>query len=228
MRAVNLLPDQYRRRVPTGTAGGAYVVVGALLFILVAAAIYILASNQVNDRKDELVKVKNETAVAQAEASSLAAFGSFSTIKNTRVNSVRGLAGQRFDFERLMRELAHVLPRGSWISTFDASASPAAAAAAGGTSTGSGPSLRLTGCAPTPSVVATVLVRLRKLHRSQDVRLASSTRAGTQAASGSEGCGSTRNRPNYSFELNVDFTPTATRSDLVATDKVPASLGGGQ
>ena len=228
MRAVNLLPEEYRRRVPTGQAGGAYIVVGVLLFILVAAAVYILADNQVKDRQNELVKAQNETRAAQAEAASLAAFGNFSTIKQTRVNSVKGLSGQRFDFERLMRELAHVLPRGTWVSSFDAvaasSAPPAGSAVA---ATAPAPTLHLTGCAPDPSAVATVLVRLRKLHRSQDVRLASSARGSAESGS-TTACGTTRNRPNYSFDLNVDFSPNPSRSDLVATDKVPASLGGGQ
>jgi Tfp pilus assembly protein PilN len=221
VRPVNLLPEQYRRRAPTGRAGGAYIVVGALLAVLIGSALYILASNQVNDRKDELVKVQNETRRAQAEAASLAAFGNFSQVKQTRVDSVRSLSAQRFDFERLTRELAHVLPRGTWIASFDASAKPTGESAAGG------PTLKLSGCAPAPSAVATVLVRLRKLHRSEDVRLASSAQgAGTGGAT--TACGTNRGKPNYSFELNVDFSPTPSQSDIIATDKVPASLGGGQ
>jgi hypothetical protein len=86
------------------------------------------------------------------------------------------------------------------------------------------------------------MVRLRRLHQAQDVTLVSSELPDdTAAADGAahveeegeaaapttavDGCGETRGRPNYEFEVKVVLAPVP--ADQPGGEEVPASLGGG-
>ena len=105
MRAVNLLPEQHRRR-PAGThapKGSAYVVLGVLGVLLVMAAVYTLTSNQVKDRTTQAEEARQEADGYEARVQALGAYGNFRQTKETRLASVRDLAKNRFDWERLMR-----------------------------------------------------------------------------------------------------------------------------
>ena len=226
MRAVNLLPEEYRTRRPTGArSGSAYVVIGILAAVLAAAAVYILADNQVKDREQTLVRVQSEAAAAEAEANSLTAFTNFRTVAQTRIDTVRGLAASRIDWERVVRELAHVLPDGVWITSLDATAVAGAAsqqqAASAGAGSGRGATLTLSGCAPEHVDVATLLVRLRKMNDATEASLNSSAK-GEDDSTG--GCGTTDGTANTAFDAVVTFAAAATPAE---PDQVPASLGGG-
>ena len=230
MRAINLLPEEYRTRRPTGArSGSAYVVVGILAAILVAAAIYILADNQVKDREQKLATVNSEAAAAQQEANTLAAFTNFKTIAQGRIDTVRGLAASRVDWERIVRELAHVLPDDVWITSLDATAvggAPTAEeAAAAGAGTGLTPTLKLVGCAGTHVDVATLLVRLRKMNNATEATLTSSARGEDDASAG--GCGTTNGRGNTAFDASVTFREGPSVGTTGREGQVPASLGGG-
>lgn len=103
-----------------------------------------------------------------------------------------------------------------------------------------GPNLLLSGCSPTQAGVAEALVRLRRLHQAEEVALIVSERAeeggagtatpttgGAPAAGGGapEGCGVTRGRANYEFEVKVKLAPTP--DPTVGGGSVPRALGGG-
>jgi hypothetical protein len=249
MRPVNLLPQRYRAHLPSGgRQGSAYLVLGVLAALLVAVAVYVLTANQVNSRKTDIAKAKAEAAEAEARAAALGPFGKFVTIKETRLASVKQLAGARFDWERLMRELALVLPSGVWLSEVTASAtgqatedgptgagssppSDSGTSGAADASTAS-PSVKLVGCATAQPKVAVLLVRLRRLHRALDVQLSESAEeeaessdsgssSDSSAASSTDGCGKRR----FKFDATVTFSPLPASSGGQA--KVPASLGGG-
>jgi len=251
MRAVNLLPEKHRPRRPTGGhRGSSYVVLGALGAVVVAMLLYVLTLNSINESKTEIADAKAEAARANAQAQQLGAYGDFAKVKADRVESVKQLASTRMDWERLVRELAHVLPSGVWIQNASASDSPASQSSSGGSSSApatppagsdpasSGPSLTLQGCAENQRKVADTLVRLKELQGASDVKLErsateseSSGSAGGSApppaSSGGTGgdCGETNGKSNYAFQAVVNFdTPKP------ATDKpgpVPDRLGGG-
>jgi Tfp pilus assembly protein PilN len=205
--------------------------------------------NDITSRKSAVATAKTETEQAQARAGSLTSYGNFSQIKQQRVASVQQLAESRVDWERLARGLARVLPGGVWITTANASASPSApgAASSGSSSSSSssssagsagassgGPSVQLTGCAPSQDVVATTLVRLKELSGAQDVQLgeitqpdavAGATGAPAGGSAGGGDCGSSHGHPNYNWTATVTFAPVAPSSG--GADKVPATLGGG-
>jgi hypothetical protein len=149
------------------------------------------------------------------------------------------------DWERLVRELAHVLPAGVWIQNANAADASVASQSSTSTppsgstgSTGSDPSLTLQGCAPDQRTVAKTLVRLRELQGATDVKLehsgapadapsATGAPASTPATGGAGGdCGTTNGKANYDFQAVVTFEQPDAAVDKPGT--VPARLGGGQ
>ncbi len=243
MRAVNLLPVGERARGPAKVPDrAAHIVLGVLGALVLVVLVVVMTQNQITDRTKQIAEAKQETETAKQRSAALGAFGQFAAIKQTRVQSVSDLAKARFDYERLMRELALVLPKETWITTANAASTPSAdgATPAAGTTQApaagaapAGPSLKLGGCAKTQAKVAETMVRLRNLHRAEDVTLEDSARPTGQAAgsaagaaSGSasgatDGCGEA-----YAFNVTVVFAADAGGPD--AGDKsTPATLGGG-
>jgi hypothetical protein len=246
MNAINLLPEKNRPRKPTGgKSNSGYIALGVLGLVLVGLLGYVLTLNSINSSKTKITEATAEAARLNDEANSLGPYGDFAKIKAERVASVKVLATQRFDYERLVRELAHVLPSDVWLVNAAATntatgatpgaAAPVAAPAAAATP-GTSPTLTIQGCAKDQSQVAVTLVRLRELQGASDVSLDHSTRGGdgssggaptpasaASASSGDNGCGETGGKPNYTFQANVTFAP------LTAPEqgKVPNRLGGG-
>ncbi len=233
MRPVNLIPQDQRRRKPSeGSGKGAHAVLGGLAVLLALAVFYVLTANSVTERQNETAQAKAEADRLEAQAVQKTSFADFAQIAQTRVASVAGVAATRFDWERFMRELALVMPEGSWLQTADASttgdtatgaqASSAAPSTAGPTTAGA-PSAHLVGCTPDQADTARMMVRLRQLHRVEDVALGSSTKEESGSPAGIDNCGS-----NYKFDLTVKFSPAAPAGEVPRGEaRVPASLGGG-
>jgi len=214
VKAVNLLPVSRRAQEGGSRPGIAYAALGVLGVLLVAVVMYVLTANGLTAKQDELAKAQAQTQTAQQRAAALGSFGNFASIKQTREASITRLAQARLDWERLVRELSRVLPEDVYVSAMDASAggaTDAGAAASGAT----GPSLKLTGCAPSNPDIATLMVRLRKLHRADEVTLTNSARSAGEAGD----CGR-----GYGFGVDVTFKPAP---QAPAPEKVPAHLGGG-
>ena len=238
MRSINLVPERYRPRRPSGgQQGSAYAVLAVLGVLLVAVAVREAIVYKVESRRAETARVTGETRAAEARARSLGAFGNFAQLTSTRLESVRERADARLDWERLVRELARVMPKDVFLTDLEAAAAPAAATAgappAGAAASAvSGPSLKLSGCAPEQPDVATVLVRLRRLHGAEEVKLTESSReSGSSSGGGGSGgagggCGKTGGRPNYKFDVSVVFGDERATEDRDEA-KAPKSLGGG-
>ncbi len=237
MRAVNLLPSGERPALAAAQGNGSYIVLGVLGALLIGVVGFVMTQNQISSRTSEIARVKQEQAEAEQKAARLGSFGDFAAVKATRLASVTDLAQARFDWERLMRELALVLPEDTYITEATTSASGAVDGASAPTPTGtvaSGPTLKLIGCAPSQTAVAEVMVRLRNLHRAEDVQLSESGKpeeqadpAGAAVASeptvAAEGCGS-----DYQFTTTVAFSATPpVGAEAQPEGGVPAALGGG-
>lgn len=241
MRAVNLLPDARRARSGVPAIGPAHATLVVLGVLLVAVIVYLLAVNQVISREQELARLQGETRQAEARAAALGAFGDFARVKQERARSVIDLARARFDWERLVREIAHLVPTDAWLTALEATSTPQAsgatapAGAAPGTAS-TGPSLKLTGCAPSQPSVATVLVRLRRLRGAEEVKLAQSKRgersaaaAATAGAPARAGCGDTRGRPNYQWDVTIALAPQGRPEQERGNGRaIPPGLGGGE
>jgi Tfp pilus assembly protein PilN len=228
-------------------------VLGVLGALLVMSVVYALSLNQVNSNKTDIARAKSEIEQAKAQVAASAEFGDFHSVKETREASVKQLASGRFDFERLMRELALVLPAHTWL--LDASTSttgadsgapgaatppPPAAGAPAATTTdsagaaGTNPTLNLSGCALKQNNVAVLLVRLRKLYRAEDVDLEESAEdttdqggARAQTSSDSAGAGEEScGAGRFKFTVHVKFSASPD-GEKPHGGKVPAKLGGG-
>lgn len=242
MRAVNLLPGSERARVaapvPKNTSK---IVIACLGLLLVATAGFVFTKNQVTDRKSEIATATVEKQQAEQRASQLGAFGNFAAIKQTRVRSVTELADNRFDWERMLRELALVLPKDVWLSevrsgsetTAGTESQSDAAAPAAGPAQATGPTVTLVGCAPSQKTVASAMVRVRSLHRAEDVQLKESAAEEAEGSGGSAapatdsgsaegGCGK-----RYKFEASIGFSAPQSGGQRKDGDRTPSRLGGG-
>lgn len=233
MRPVNLLPQSARPYQATGKGrGGSYVLIGVLAALVLGAAAYVLTSNQITTRKNDIARAQQETQAAQTKSAGLQKYGEFAQVASARVSAVGTLAAGRIDYERLLRETSRVLPSGVWLTQLDAestgsssSSSTASTSATPGTPLPS-PTVHLLGCAPSQDSVATTLVRLRAIHGSGDVQLNDSGRA-LQLAGGSSGSGGSGTcGKNFAFDILVTLTPEITGFGDMGR-KVPSNLGGG-
>ena len=230
MRAVNLVPDHHRRTRSGSARNGGYVVVGVLVALLAMAVFYTLTANSVNERKTQAAEAKAEAEQLEARAAALNSFGNFAAVKEARVASVKQLASNRFDWERLLRELAAVLPEGSWLQEANASLSGEQAIDDGSGATAAAPTavtaptLGLIGCAPRQPDTAKLMVRLRQLYLVSDVELKESAKTETGGPATLDNCGKL-----YKFDMVVTFSSAAPTGDQTppGENAVPARLGGG-
>jgi len=230
MKAVNLLPDA-RRRSARGNAmaGGAYALIGVLGVLLVMVLAYTVTSNQSNAKTAKAAAVKQQADQAEARARSLGAFANFTDVKKTRSASVKQLAAGRFDWERMVRELAAVFPRGGWIQEVKSSATGTAQGSTAGAAGGkpAKPSMELIGCLPKQSDVAALMVRLRRLYLAEDVALKQSVQSEPTSANTKpslDNCGTM-----FGFDVTVSFSSSAPTGHEAPPNHsaVPAKLGGG-
>jgi Tfp pilus assembly protein PilN len=191
MRPVNLIPVEDRRgdSAPLRTGPVAYILLGALVLALAGVTMLVLTNNKISDRKGELTQVKSEDAAAQARAESLASYTQFAALHEERVQTIASLADSRFDWERVMRELALVLPHSVWLTTLEASAGGESGSGSSGGLSGSiaGPSLSIAGCAAGQDAVAGFVTALKDIDGVTRVGVESSELAGEDEGAGSSG-----------------------------------------
>jgi len=229
VRAVNLIPqDQRRRGTVEGDGKTAPIVLGVLGALLVMVVVYVLTANTITERKSDAKTASAEADRLEARAGKQTGYTDFAQIALTRTQSVAAVAATRFDWERFMRELSHVMPEGSWLQSADASVlgdpasggttSPAADPTAAKT-----PAANLIGCTPGQDDVARMMVRLHQLYRVDDVELNESTVGAVDDDAGADSCGSL-----YTYNLTVKFSATEPSTQTPrGAHGVPASLGGG-
>ncbi len=230
MKPVNLIPQDQRRRVAAdGDGKSAPIVLGVLAALLALVVVYVLTTNSVNEHKSDAKAAAAEADQLEARAGQQTSYTNFAQIAVTRTQSVAGVAATRFDWERFMRELAHVMPEGSWLQSADASVTgdPASGGSttppADTTQTVVAPAANLVGCTPDQDDVARMMVRLRELYRVDDVVLNESTLGPGEEKATVSNCGSL-----YTFNLTVNFTAAEPSKEAPrGSNSVPASLGGG-
>jgi Tfp pilus assembly protein PilN len=230
MKPVNLIPQDQRKRRPSDSGGkGAPIALGVLAALLAMVVGYVLISNTVTERKDKTQAASAQADQLEAQAGQKDSYTNFAKIAQTRMQSVAQVAATRFDWERFMRELAHIMPEGSWLQSADASVTGDASSGTGAAPTAptagttSQPAATLIGCTPDQDDVADMMGRLGQLYRFEDVQLNESTKGDKDAEVSLANCGNL-----YTFNLTVKFSATQpSREAPLGTNRVPASLGGG-
>ena len=216
MRPVNLIPPEERHGLNAPLRSGplAYIVVGALALALVAVAALVLTSNQIADRESEVDRLTQEDAAAAARATRLAAYTQFRILGEQRVATVQSLADSRFDWERVMRELALILPSDVWLTDLSAAASAGAGGESGGSGSdlagsAAGPSLQMSGCAKGQEGVAGFVTALKDIDGVTRVGLQSSQLSGEAGGgeAGSEGGCSGEGSASFSITVVFDAAP---------------------
>lgn len=214
MRPVNLIPADQRRGTHGQMRTGAlpYLLVGGLVAVLIGVAMLVNTNNQISERKAEVSRLEGQDAAAKAEAERLAAYVQFQTVHEQRLTTIASLADSRFDWERVMRELALILPRDVWLDSLSASASSASGAEGGGGSLrGSvpGPALEINGCAKGQEAVAGFVTALKDIDGVTRVGVEESAlpelTAGSVSADGGESSGCQTRDFIAEFHLTVAF-----------------------
>lgn len=234
MRPVNLIPSEDRPGSRRPMRGGpiAYILVGALVLALLGVTALVVTGNQISHLNEEIVKVEGEVATTEAKASALDAYTQFHSVREQRVATVTSLADSRFDWERVMRELALVLPGDVWLTNLTATANPQVtpdgAATVALRASVPGPALALVGCARSQDAVAGFVQALKDIDGVTRVGVQGSSLGGASAA-GSDSAGATTCQTRdfiAQFQMVVAFDAAPVASAATATEAaapVPAS-----
>ena len=184
MRAVNLLPPDTRGASkvsadlgagPEAKGGaGPFVVLGVLAACVAGAAGYVLTDNTVKQRQVDLAQVQARQTALQSQAAKLKPYADFDASARARVQTVKDLAGSRFDWEQVLRDLSRAIPQDVTLKSLEGDiASGGGGSALRGAI--SSPAITVHGCAPGQTQVARLMARLGDIDGVTRVSLANST-----------------------------------------------------
>ena len=229
MRPVNLIPADKRRGESATSRTGVlpYVLVGALAVALALVTLMTLTSSKISDREAEVASLEAQEAEAAARADALRPYAEFAAMSVARDATVTSLAQSRFDWERVLRELALVIPDDVWLTeaagTANSTVQIQGATVVEGRDEVAGPALELIGCGADQEAVAGFLAALRDIDGVTRVGLTASERvAGEISAASSAGSqdNDCRTRDAIAkFEIVVAF-------DAVPAPAVPGAAPG--
>lgn len=181
MRPVNLIPPEDRRgdRAPARTGAVPYVIVAGLAVALVAVTAVVLIGKQISEREVTVAALEAREAAVSVSAEALRPYADFDQLAAARDATVTSLAQSRFDWERVLRELALVIPDDVWLTEASGNAGAASQVegAAAVDASVTGPSLSLVGCGANHEAVATFVAALRDIDGVTRVGISSSERA---------------------------------------------------
>jgi Tfp pilus assembly protein PilN len=246
MRAVNLLPPDTRGASkvsadlgagPEAKGGaGPFVVLGVLAACVAGAAGYVLTDNTVKQRQADLGQAQARQAALQNQAAKLKPYADFDASARARVQTVKDLAGSRFDWEQALRDLSRAIPQDVTLKSLQGDISSGAGGAGGLRGAISSPAISISGCAPGQTQVARLMARLGDIDGVTRVSLSKSaaaevtmagdmaeTQAARMARRNAAPCG-TGKRPAFEVVMffekataAVSTTPTTSTGTVSAT-----------
>ena len=98
---------------------GAYIVLGVLALCVTALAGYVILNNSVKQRTADLQTAQVRAEAASQRAAALKPYADFEAMATARVETVRGLAAARFDWDQALRDLARAAPADVKLVTFN-------------------------------------------------------------------------------------------------------------
>jgi Tfp pilus assembly protein PilN len=222
MRPVNLIPPEDRRgdHAPLRAGVASYAIVGALALALVGVVLVVLTSNQISDSKAEIASLQARKTQADLTAQNLAPYANFASLEDARTATVSTLAQSRFDWERVLKELALVIPPDVTLENLTGKASAESSVGEAGTTSSTsdasvtGPSLVIQGCALGQEGTAAFLAALKDIDGVTRVGMQSSQLPDEETTSAATGdsastvtdSDSCQTRPSIArFEITVAF-----------------------
>lgn len=169
MKPVNLIPSEKRRigRPTSSRTAIAYGVIAVLTLVLVTVSAAAYFDGKVQDRQAEADSLRAEIDIANQQVAQLSEFTSFQALRDARVATIDSLAKSRFDWERVMRELAIVLPKRVWLNNLTGTVAPGVtvpnAAGLAVRAGAPGPALEITGCARNQRTVARLIAAMQDI-----------------------------------------------------------------
>ena len=123
MRAVNLLPRDVERQRSDGGRAPVLVAGGGIAAVTAAAAVlFMCASGSVSDQRSQLESVESAIARIPTAGQPAVAPGTIAQERTDRVTALAAALTTRVPVDRLLRELAYVLPEDAWLTGLTASA----------------------------------------------------------------------------------------------------------
>jgi Tfp pilus assembly protein PilN len=216
---------------------GAYVVLGALALCVTALAAYVLTNNSVKQRAADLEQVSAEAEAVAAQANALKPYADYEATATARVDTVRGLAAARFDWEQALRDLSRAVPAEVKLQTLngDMGLPGTEGGGSGDPLRGSiqAPAISLTGCAPDQPSVAAMMARLRAVDGVTRVSLSKSVKGESSAPvpTGGGESGPCGDKSPPSFSAVVFFEGSSALRHLTEESggvPVPTAVAGGE
>ena len=188
MRAFNLLPKEEVRAEKESKQSAIPHVIVALAGVLVFAALaafYLSSSAAVTKKSGELDDLRGDLAslqVPEKQPQAPTEGASIDSERSARTAALSTALADRLAWDRVLRELALVLPADVTLATLDATApSPGSAGAA---TSGAVSSFRVTGTSVSQASVARLLSRLQVIPELQNVQLEFATASDDPAEPG--------------------------------------------
>lgn len=187
-----------------------------LVLILVAAVAYVSVHNTVTARKAQLAQLTTGVSEWNAAASRWSSYVQLAQSHQAELADVKGLVQGRYPWEHLLTQLAGLMPSQSQLTnltatTSSASTTPTAASTSAATTPGAAPasataapvpSIQLTGCAESQSMVAQTMDQLHRITGVTGVTLGSTT----DTSAGSTGGSSAGNGCGFPVQFTVSLT----------------------
>jgi Tfp pilus assembly protein PilN len=211
MRAVNLLPqDERRKGLEEGARAPLLVAAGGIALVTIAATfVASLSSVSASGTRSDVESVEAAINALPKPPEQAVSQNTLVQERSQRVSALAQALSGRVAFDRLFRQISYVLPEDAWLTQLDATA-PASStdpAAAAGTPPGDAAAatdVTLQGGTWSHEQVAVVLARLAAVPSLTDVRLTGSTRVEPGQAEGdSAEPSATPDRPFVTFVVSA-------------------------
>jgi Tfp pilus assembly protein PilN len=237
VRPINLIPVEQRRGAARGpgarTSPGVYALLGGLGAAVVCVLAFVLLSNSVNEKSEQLAEVEAEAQAQKQVADALRPYGQFADMQRARHQQISALTTGRFDWERALQQLSLAIPRNVYLLNVSATGSPAVEV--GGDSGGGelanvrekvdAPAFVMTGCTYSHHAVARMMTRMRNLDDVTDVTLAKSERKEDTEGDAGGGVATSEAQPSQEISDCVGSS-RVTKFELLVQFGGAASAGG--